>query len=374
MEIFYGTSAGPGVAIAAAARLGEEYGVPALSPERLRRIGERLRGFGMEQAEPEQIVLVADRFPPGFWLGAMPGAEIVGLAAQSPAALSPAPTLPAVVGLGDTLLHLVAEDDILIIDGDRGRVYLSPDAGTVARYQSPHRLSRRFFLEGDHLPARTASDSRIVSVVCAARTLAEAEAAMAAGADGLVVTEDNDFLGGETLAQTGGEQAQMIGDLARIVGGQPLLLDIPQERLSLAALARGAAVLPLSLIVRDAADRAELRERLDAIEEVLDADDVLYGRVRLELGFAANAGSDVDLPDTLDGFDGTTLLGRFADASWERLLPAASQARHAVRPLTVFLEGSGWPQFLGDALGIGAGRLVVSVDAVADIKDAVREL
>ena len=371
MEILYGTSAGPGVAIAAAAKLSEEYGMPALSPERLRRIGERMRGFGMEQAEPEQLVLVGDHLPPGFWLGQTPGAQIVGLAAQSPAVLFPKPTLPAVIGLGDTLLNLVAEDDILIIDGDRGRVYVSPDAGTVARYQSPHRLSRRFFLEGDHLPARTASDSRVVSILCAARTPAEAEAAMAAGADGLLLTEGNGFLGGEALAQTAGEQAQTLADLARIVGGQPLLLDIPQEHLSLAALARGAASLPLSLIVRDAEEAAELRERLDGMEEALDDDDVLYGRVRLELGIAAN---DTDLPETLDGFDGTVVLGRFADASWERMLPAASQARHAARPLTVFLESGDWPPLLADALGIGAGRLVVSINAVADIKDAVREL
>jgi len=370
MEILYGTSAAPGVAIAAAARLGEEYGMPALSPERLRRIGERLRGFGMEQAEPEQIVLVADRLPPGFWLGATPGAQIVGLAAQSPAPLLPTPTLPAVVGLGDTLLNLIAEDDILIIDGDRGRVYISPDAGTVARYQSPHRLSRRFFLEGDHLPARTASDSRVVSVFCAARTPADAEAAMAAGADGLLLTAGNAFLGGE--AQTAGEQAQTLAALARIVGGQPLLLDIPQEYLSLSALARGAASLPLSLILRDAEEQADLRERLDAMEEALDADDILYGRVRLELGFSGS--DDTDLPDTLDGFDGTVILGRFAEASWERMLPAASQARHAARPLTVFLEGGDWPPLLADALGIGAGRLVVSANAVADVKDAVREL
>lgn len=371
MEILHGTSAAPGVAIAAAARLGEEYGMPALSPERLRRIGERMRGFGMEQAEPEQIVLVADRLPPGFWLGQTPGAQVVGLAAQSLAPLSPAPALPAVVGLGDTLLNLVAEDDILIIDGDRGRVYVSPDAGTVARYQSPHRLSRRFFLEGDHLPARTASDSRVVSILCAARTPAEAEAAMAAGADGLLLTADNEFLGGEAAAQTAGEQAQTIADLARIVGGQPLLLDIPQEYLSLAALARGAAFLPLSLIIRDPEEQAELRERLDAMEEALD-DDVLYGRVRLELGFSGS--DDTDLPDTLDGFDGTVILGRFAEASWERMLPAASQARHAARPLTVFLQSGDWPPLLADALGIGAGRLVVSANAVADIKDAVREL
>ena len=371
MEVLYGTTGHPGVAIAVAARLHDDFGVPSLSPERLRRLGERLRSFGMENPEPEQIILIADRVPPGYWLSPLPGLQIVGLAAQTSAPLSPAPDRPVVLGIGEALLRAVQEDDIVIVDGDRGRVYISPDAATVARYQAPLTLSRRFFLEGDHLPARTASDNRIITVLCAASTLAFAEAAMTHGADGLVVPEANDFLGGLHLAQTAGEQAQILGDLADIIGGQPLYLDVPPERLALAALARGASRLPLHLVLRDPAERAELQERLEEIEAALEEDDALFGRMRIEAGIAA--GGD-DLPETLDGYSGSFVTGTLLEASWERLLLASGQARAANKPITIALNGDWWPQVLGDALGMGFGQIIVPILAVADVKDAIREL
>jgi hypothetical protein len=375
MEVLHGTAAAPGVAIAAAARLSDEFGAVSLSPDRLRRIGERLRGFGVENPEPEQIIIVADRIPPAFWLAPLPGVQIVGLAAQSDKPLSPAPALPSVTGLGEMLLRVAEEDDIVIIDGDRGRVYVAPDAMTVARYQAPQTLSRRFFLEGDHLPARTASDNRVITILCAAWSPAQAEEAMAAGADGLVVPAGNHFLGTDALPQTAGEQAQTLGDLARIIGGQPLYLDIPHDNLALTALVRGAARLPLHLVLRDPSEREEIQARLDEIEASLEEDDVLFGRVQLELGFATEGGdAEDDLPDTLDGFAGTFLTGSLRGASWERLLRAAGQARHAGKPATVRIGGDWWPQVLGDAVGMGFGQLIVPPAAVADIKDAVREL
>ena len=197
MELLHGIAARPGVAIAAAARLHEEFGVPSLAPDRLRRLGERLRSFGTENPEPEQIILVGERIPPGFWLSPLPGVEIVGLATGNASPLLPPPDLPVVLGLEPSGLQMIEEDDILILDGDRGRVYVAPDAATVARYQAPFTLSRRFFLEGSHLPARTASDNRLITILCEARTLAEAENAMSSGADGLVVPAANDFLGGK---------------------------------------------------------------------------------------------------------------------------------------------------------------------------------
>ena len=375
MEVLHGTPAAPGVAIAAAARLSEEYGTATLSPDRLRRLGERLRGFGTENPEPEQIVLLADRLPPGFWLAPLPGLQIVGLAAQSASSLSPPPGLPSVTGLGEMLLRVAEEDDIVIVDGDRGRVYVAPDAVTVARYQTPLRLSRRFFLEGAHLPARTASDNRVIAVLCAAWSLSQAEDAMASGADGLVVPAGSDFLGTDTLAQTAGEQAQALGDLAQIVGGQPLYLDIPHDNLALTALVRGAARLPLHLVLRDPAEREEVQTHLDEIEAALEEDDVLFGRVQLDCGFAAAGGdAEDDLPETLDGFAGVFLTGSLRGASWERLLRAVGAARHAGKPATVRIGGDWWPQVLGDTLGMGFSQLIVPPAAVADIKDAVREL
>ena len=375
MEVLHGIAAHPGVAIAAAARLHEDFGAPSLSPDRLRRLGERLRSFGIENPEPEQIVLIADRLPPAFWLAPLPGVQIVGLAAQSSAPLTPAPDLPVVLGVGEMLLRCVEEDDIIIIDGDRGRVYVAPDAGTVARYQAPLTISRRFFLEGEHLPARTASDNRVITILCAAWSLAQAEDAMESGADGLVIPAGNDFLGADTLLQTAGEQAQVLGDLAGIIGGQPLYLDIPHDNLALTALVRGASRLPLHLVLRDPEDREELQDRLDTIEAELEEDDILFGRVLLDLGVAVtHQDAEFGLPETLDGFAGTFMTGSLRGASWERLLLAAGQARRAGKPATVRLGGDWWPQVLGDAVGMGFGQLIVPAAAVADIKDAVREL
>ena len=273
---------------------------------------------------------------------------------------------------------MAEEDDIIIVDGDRGRVYIAPDAGTVARYQAPLTISRRFFLEGAHLPARTASDNRVVTVLCAAWSPAQAEEAMRQGADGLVVPAGNSFLGTDTLAQTAGEQAQVLADLARIIGGQPLYLDIPHDNLALTALVRGAARLPLHLVLRDPSEREEVQERLDGIEAALEDDDTLFGRVQLELGFSAadpqGAGFEDDLPETLDGWAGTFLVGSLLEASWERLLLAAGQARRAGKPATVRIGGDWWPQVLGDAVGMGFSQLIAPPAAVADIKDAVREL
>jgi len=372
-EILHGIAARPGVAIAVAARLHDDFGTPTLAPDRLRRLGERLRSYGVENPQPEQIIVVADRIPPAFWLAPLPGVQVVGLAASSPSPLSPPPDLPVVLGLDEAGLGLIEEDDILIVDGDRGRVYVAPDAATVARYQSPFLSTRRFFLEGSHLPARTASDNRLVTVLCSARTLAEAEDAMASGADGLVVPTDNDFLGAEALAQTAGEQAQMLGDLARIIGGQPLYLDIPPERLALTALARGAARLPLHLVLREWAEQPDLQERIEEIESALEGDDALFGRLHLQAGVCA-AGTEDDLPEALDGFAGVFVTESILDASWERLLLASGQARRAGKPITVALNGDWWPQVLGDAVGMGFGRLIVPAAAVADVKDAVREL
>ena len=372
-DILHGIAARPGVAIAVAARLHDDFGVPSLAPERLRRLGERLRSYGVENPEPEQIIVVADRIPPAFWLAPIPGVQVVGLAAANTSPLAPPPDLPVVLGLDEAALGAIEEDDILIVDGDRGRVYVAPDAATVARYQAPFLSTRRFFLEGSHLPARTASDNRLISVLCSARTLAEAEEAMKSGADGLVVPAGNDFLGSESLPQTAGEQAQMLGDLARIIGGQPLTLDIPPERLALTALARGAARLSLNLVLRDWDEMPDLQGRIEEIEAALEQDDALFGRVKLEAGLDASGGAD-DLPETLDGFAGVFVVGSILDASWECLLPASGQARHAGKPVTVSLDGDWWPQVLGDAVGMGFSRLIVPAAAVADVKDAIREL
>ena len=373
MEVLQGVPARPGVAIAAAARISAEFGIPSLAPLRLRRIGERLRSFGVESPEPEHAILVGETIPPGFWLSPIPGLQIVGAAAQGSGALSPLPDFPVVTGLDPRLLAAIEEDDILIVDGDRGRVYLSPDAATVARYQAPFTLVRRFFLEAGHLPARTASDNRIITVLSPTPTLRAIEAAMEAGADGIVIPALNDFLGSDSLAQTAGEQVAVLLDVMHRVGGQSVFLTLPPERLALTALSRGAAAGPLHVVLEDYEELPELMMRLGEIEAYLEEQDLLFGRVHFEASVLASD-ENAPLPETLEEWAGLFVSGSLWEAPLEHLLRIAGQARTAGKPATLPLDGDAWTQALSDALGMGYSRLVVPATVVADVKDVIREL
>lgn len=367
MDIFHGQSASPGVAIAAAARLTSEYGVPTLDPQRLRRLGERLRRFGLEAPEADQIILIADAVPPGF-LG-VPGLEIVGIATQQPHSPGATFTVPTVCALGDTLLDLVPEDEIIIVDADRGRVYVAPDAIVLARYQSPLRRSRRFFLGGANLPARTASDNRVVSVVALSPTLSEVTAAMEVGADAVLIPPGNDFLGAEDAFQTSDDQEDVLRTVMGILGGQPLFLHIPPERLALSALARAADSGPLHLILDDLSQRDDIAGRLEHIESILDDQDIQYGTVQIEAGVRMDAPDPP--PDSLDGCAGACVVQLLDSAQMAHLLPFAGLAQRARKPLTLFLPAD-WPSYLGDALALGATRLVTGVETIPDVKDAIR--
>lgn len=370
MDVFQGQPAHPGVAIAAAARLTSEYGVPTLDPQRLRRLGERLRRFGIEAPEADQIILIADEVPPGF-LG-VPGLDIVGIATQQPPGAHAMFTVPTVCGLGDTLLEFTPEDEIVIIDADRGRVYVEPDATVLARYQSPLRRSRRFFLGGLSLPARTASDNRIVSVLALAPTLAAVAEAMETGADGVLVPPGNDFLGAEGAFQTADDQEDILRRVMDILGGQPLVLHVPPDRLALSALARAADSGPVHLVLDDLAQRDDLAERLEHIESVLDDQDIQYGTVHLEAGVVTD--SEEPPLDSLDGFTGACVVEILDGASVAHLLPIAGLARRVRAPLSLFLHPADWLLHLPDALALGADRLVTTAETVPAVKDAIRHL
>ncbi|MBV9848334.1 MAG: hypothetical protein JO250_01475 [Armatimonadetes bacterium] len=369
MTLFTGVGARPGVALAAAARLRVEYGVASLDPERLRRIATRLRAFGVESPEPEQVILVADTVPPGFTPAAA-GLEVVGVAAGSDAPLIPAPDVPAVIELGDEFFASVAEDEIVIVDGSRGRVYLSPDAETIARYQSPGLRARRIFLDGEHLPARTASDGRTVSVFAPAVSPGDVERAMGAGADGLFLYVENSLLGNEAAPMTASEQTAALQRIVAAIGGLPLLLHVPPERLALTALARASADGPIHLFVGDAATRAEIADRLTEIEAVYEEEDVRFGTPQFELALPS-ADTDAPLPETLDGFAGVFAAEALSEARTERLLLIAGLAERARKPLLLAL-GDDWPSELPTALSLGSSRLLVPAAAVPDVKDAIR--
>jgi hypothetical protein len=368
MSLFTGTGACPGVAIAAAARLKVEYGVASFDPARLRRIAARLRAFGVESPESEQVILVADTLPPGFAAASL-GLEVIGLALGTEHTLVPAPSLPAVIGLGDDFFESVAEDEIIIVDGSRGRVYISPDAMTVARYQAPARSARRIFLDSGHLAARTVTDGRAVAVFCPVETYGDIDTAMTAGADGIYLPSDSLLLGGSGDPMSAKGQRSTWEKIAPKIGGLPLLLAVPLEHLSLTALARGAAHGPVQLVVTDRPERDDISARLADVENSLDEKDITYGTA----DFARMLTAESTLPtlSELEGFAGLFVPEDSAKAGMASLLPIASLARTAQRPLTFALD-TDWREHLPTALALGASRVTVPACDVEEAKEAIR--
>ena len=369
MSFFPGIGVRSGVAIAAAARLRVDYGIATFAPERLQRISQRLRAFGVEFPEPEQIILVADTIPIGF-TPTLAGLEVIGLALASDGLLAPEPDCPAVIGLGGEFFESVAEDEIVIVDGSRGRVYVSPDASIIARYQAPATRSRRIFLDGVHLPARTLSDGRLVSVFAYANTPVDVAGAMDNGADGLFLPVENALLGSTSGPMTASEQAAALQTVMETIAGLPLLLHVPPERLALTALARASAAGRVHVFVADAETRTELQERLTEIEAVYEEEDIRFGTPQFEMALLTGD-ADAALPETLEGYTGVFAVETLSDARMERLLLIAGLAQSAKKPLLLALGGD-WPLELPTALSLGATRLIVPASAVPDVKDAIR--
>lgn len=371
MEVFTGRPVHPGVAIASAARLRLEYGVPTLDPQRLRRLGERLRRFGVEVPEADQIILIAESVPPGFLGMPVPGLEIAGVVVEGSGSIGSF-AVPTVCDVDGDLLASVAEDDIVLVDGDRGRVYVDPDALVLARYQAPARRSRRFFLGSAHLPARTLSDNRFVSVLACVSTLEALSDAVDAGADGVVVPPDNDFIAGVDLFQTSEDQENTLRTVLQTVGGKPVLLQIPTERLALSALARASASGTIHVVLSELDLRAELGEHLRQIERSLDEQEAQYGSPRFEAGLSAD--EDVPLPETLDDYVGVFVTPPLGAARMEQLLVLSGLARGAQKSLTFTLSAENWRDYLPDALALNATRVVTEGTEIGDVKDAIREL
>ncbi len=153
-----------------------------------RRAGEL--SVGRVADPPAGAILVADDIGPGevaAWSGLL-AAVVLARGGSTAHATIVARSLgvPLVTGVGAEILSIPAGAD-LGVDADRGIVWPSPDADTRARLNERMRRiadqAARDRLE-QREPART-SDGRRITLLANAGTLAEVEAALAAGAEGI---------------------------------------------------------------------------------------------------------------------------------------------------------------------------------------------
>jgi hypothetical protein len=283
----------------------------------------------------------------------------------------------------------IPEGEMVIVDPERGRVLVAPEATAVARLQSDAQKPRpRILLGAAHVPARTQNGVEVV-VWAVVRTAEELEAAVEGGADGVVVWAPSDLLPPDPADAEA--HTRMLLRVVDAIGGGALGLD-----------ASPALVDPLSVVTLAA--HCEARWILDPGRLGVPADDLRAemealvreernaerpGRVPLlvaDLGLFSD--EPADLAERLAGFDEVRLtvpgpsafddtVAEAADtaaAASERLVEVGTALGAAGIPFRVWLSATGGTENDGLAAAVcaGAAGVIVEPDAVEATKDRIR--
>ncbi|MCE5313893.1 MAG: hypothetical protein ABFD49_00080 [Armatimonadota bacterium] len=187
-----------GVAIAVAAVVDSQNGINGVSPKLLEEGLQAIKRQASPQDYPE-VVVVCDNIVMGISMR-IPGINTIGIAAQAELDVPGLnPEVPCVTGV-ENLLSQVSQGDIVILDGNSGRVFVDPDPHTLIHYQhiEDQRTSEhKIFIASEHIPARTQT-GHTVTVFAYIKNEGEVDQALSEGADGLLLdvrgrAEDADY-------------------------------------------------------------------------------------------------------------------------------------------------------------------------------------
>lgn len=290
------------------------------------------------------LVLVAEDPATALLLALPEGAALNGVVSER--LPSRPPQLPEglalVAGIEDALLA-VGEGELLLLEPARGRVVVEPSAFEVARLQAHHQP--RILLDEPNFPAFTLEGAQ-VAVWGEAATLGEARAAVGAGADGLYLT--------------GTWEEDALWDALALIGGGSLALAIPLDDIDPETVVRLAARAALRWCLDPDAlglPIAQLREELSELIHELEEENQRVALPRL-----------ASLKGRLPGFDEVIVLsGELPPPDTET--PPWEQPPLYVRVVAAF----GTLLDLDDALLLNAAGVITTPDAVAAVKEHIRE-
>ncbi|NCC35446.1 MAG: phosphoenolpyruvate--protein phosphotransferase, partial [Chloroflexia bacterium] len=132
--------------------------------------------------------------------------------------------IPAVVGLGETLLHNVPTGTMLALDGATGQVYVAPNATELAMLQAQAtalRAQEAALREHVALPTVT-RDGHAIALVANASTVAEARAAHMWGAAGIGLLRTELLFLERTTLPDETEQLALYAAIAAELPGLPI--------------------------------------------------------------------------------------------------------------------------------------------------------
>ena len=398
-----------------------------------RRVVDAITGGASGGASASGIV-VADELTPADAAGLDPERVLAiatarGSTTAHAAILARALGLPAVVGLGGVVLA-VADGTTLLLDGEAGTVMVDPpqDVLSDARGRRERAERRRAAArERAHDPAVTRDGERI-EVFANLGTGSDAAAAVQLGAEGVgLLRTEFLFLGRDALPDED-EQAHTLAEIARALGGRPLIvrtldagadkplpaLPMPAEdnpflgvrgiRLALArpevlatqfrAILRVAAEHPVKTMLPMVATLAEItaaRELLERARSDTGIDVAMELGIMVEVPAAALAAAR--LAAHVEFFSlGTNDLTQYtmaAERGDARLAPLLAGPQPAVlRLVSATVQGAAvhgrWVGVCGELAGdpaaavllagLGVTELSVAAALVPEVKAALREV
>ena len=283
---------------------------------------------------------------------------------------------------------------MLIVDGARGRVLVQPDAVAIARVQAePERP--RLLLGSAYTPARTLS-GRVVPVWAALSDAGALEAALEAGADGLLLPQAivSELLRADPTRPANADDAfspfaappplaPALLALVDAVGGGDVMLQTDRlDTLDPVYLTHLGARCNLYWLL-DPAEVPLAASDLRAELSVLAADEEDLGRPARAPRLAALAhantseATDTDNAFLFAGFDEAVLFVE-ADRDADTVSNASGDDTTTL-PLRFWLADPGgdtdaWRDVLGRTVGHGAAGIIVSPEHVGAAKDHVRTL
>lgn len=207
----------PGIAIAVAAVVDAKSGINAVSPALLQEGISALRHGLLAQDYP-QAVVACDSLAIGSSIR-IPGTTAIGIAAEAQTDVEGLELeVPCVLGAVG-LLRSINEGDIVIVDGNRGVVYVDPEPGVLMHYQQAEEerhTREKVFITSEHIPAQT-QDGETVHVYALIQGDDHVGEALENGADGLMVDlrgSNNTYgLGSHVLREAAGKPVVFLIDL-----------------------------------------------------------------------------------------------------------------------------------------------------------------
>jgi phosphocarrier protein FPr len=133
--------------------------------------------------------------------------------------------IPAIVGLGEALLA-IPEGTLLLVDAGRGLIELDPDEAAVTAFLKRQEAQRAGAVQASRESAAAAitRDGRRVEIGANIGSLADARAAVEAGAEGVGLLRTEFLFTGRASAPDEAEQYSVLCDLGKLLDGRPMVV------------------------------------------------------------------------------------------------------------------------------------------------------